>query len=58
MYCLSFQGKFASLMTAVDCEGKKHLENVIKNILGLFSSANASFISENVEKKLYNIIYL
>lgn len=50
MYCLSFQGKLVSLRTAVDCEAKKHLENVIKNILGLFSSADASFISANVEK--------
>lgn len=50
MYCLSFQGKHVSLRTAVDCEARKHLENVIKNILGLFSSANASFISANVEK--------
>lgn len=50
MYCLSFQGKQVSLRTAVDCEARKHLENVIKNILGLFSSANASFISANVEK--------
>lgn len=42
--------KVCELNDSIDCEGKKHLENVIRNILGLFSSANASFISENVEK--------
>lgn len=48
IYLLSFQRKHESLMTAVDYE--LHLENLIKNILWLFSSANTSILSKNFQK--------
>lgn len=48
IYLLSFQRKHGSLMTAVDYE--LHLENLIKNILWLFSSANTPILSKNFQK--------